>query len=289
MRLPNFLEDSELNELRRRMGAQTLGDLKLAVSTNRLTVAELETLITGGIDIKSLDEVIVLPDGTLAYKDRRVLLYIRDISVYHRATHDAENLPKFHVANCKKLIDMRAQKRYSRYVVAARDDGNFQVNFIGEGNTRTVDQRLKVCQFCLGQLAYRKFSRDMPKPQRVAIVEEFTVQRFFEMWPRDLLSADGLDGEATAPLNDYTGDFGIHAHAAKDAASWKCRGCGENLGAHGLRKYLHAHHINGVKFDNRPENLVALCISCHAQQPGHAHMEGMPDLAEFRSRLRSAP
>lgn len=283
MRLPRFLDHADFNELRRLMGAQALGDLTLSLSPNRLTLAELETLMTGGIDLRSLDEVVVLPDGTLAYKDRRVLLYIRDVPVYHRERGSVDSLPKFHVANCKKLIDMRAQQRYSRYVVAARDDGNFRLNLIRNGNVRTIDERLKVCQYCLGELRYQNFSHQMPREDRMEIVEEFTVQRFFQQWPRDLLSAEGLDGEATAPLNDYTGDFGRHAYAAKEAAGWTCRECRRQLGASGLRRYLHAHHVNGVKFDNRPENLVALCISCHARQPGHGHMESLPELARYRA------
>ena len=281
MRLPNFLDHLEFNALRQLMGAHELGEVNLSLSPNRLTVVELETLMTGGIDIKSLDEVIVLPDGTLGYKDRRVLLYIRDVPLYRNNGSDIDSLPKFHVANCKKLRDMRAQNRYSRYVVAVRDDGSFRLNLIGKGLTRTVDQRLKVCQFCLSQLPYRNFSHDMPRSERAVVVDQFTVQRFFQMWPRDFLSGEGLDSEATAPLNDYTGDFGEHADAAKETASWKCQECGKDLRAHRLRRYLHAHHLNGVKFDNRPQNLLVLCISCHANQPGHGHMKALPELAEY--------
>jgi hypothetical protein len=47
-----------------------------------LTALELERLTSqDGLDI-SLDDLKVLEDGTLAYKDSRVLLYIRDVPIY---------------------------------------------------------------------------------------------------------------------------------------------------------------------------------------------------------------
>lgn len=286
MRLPNFIEHAELNELRRQMGAESLGNLKLVHSGNRLTIAELETLMTGGIDIQSLDEVVVLPDGTLAYKDRRVLLYIRDVSEYGRRGTGSDSLPKYHVSYCKKLRDMRSQQRYSRYVVAAREDGNFQINLIRDANIRSSVESLKVCQYCLGQLVYEGFSHNMSSGRRRAIVDAFSVARFFQIWPRDLLSADGLEGESTGPINDYTGDFGEYALATKTAARWICQSCQRDLGSQSMRRYLHAHHANGVKYDNRSANLVALCISCHSNQPGHGHMKMLPELAEYRTRAR---
>src|SRR6476620_4947667 len=68
VKLPNFLADPQFEALRRQMGATTLGDLTLSISSERLTIAELETLVTGGSEIQSLDALRVLADGTLAYK-----------------------------------------------------------------------------------------------------------------------------------------------------------------------------------------------------------------------------
>jgi hypothetical protein len=281
MKLPSFLEDIALNELRARMGGAPLGILALERRTRGLTVAELEVLITGGIDIRSLDEIRVLKDGTLAYKDRRVVLYIRDISEYVGAGSAPENLPKFHVSNCKKLQEMRSQNRLARYVVAARDDGQFQINVTGGSSTRSALRALRVCQYCLGELRYRDFSHEMSREQRLHIVAAFTVRRFFELWPRDLIDAEGLDSETSAPLNDYTGDFGEHAATVKARAGHRCRECNVSLSAASHRRFLHAHHVNGVKFDNRAENLVPLCIRCHANQPGHSHLKAAPDFKHF--------
>jgi len=283
MKLPSFLKDPALNELRTRMGGAELGTLELKRRDGGLTVAELEVLITGGIDIRSLDEIRVLTDGTLAYKDRRIVIYIRDISDYGGDRTGIENLPKFHVSNCKKLREMRSQKRFGRYVVAARDDGQFQINVIGGSSTRSALRSLRVCQYCLSELRYQSFSRELPRQRRIRIVSEFTLRRFFELWPRDLIDPMGLESETTAPLNDYTGDFGEHAATVKTQAGHRCQECGIFLGSVDHRKFLHAHHLNGVKYDNSLENLVALCIRCHANQPGHSHLKSSADFWNFCS------
>lgn len=282
MRLPNFHINVGLNELRRLMGADRLGELTLSSNSRNLTVAEFEVLMTGGIDIQSLDEVRVLPDGTLAYKDRRVLLYIRDVSDYGNRARDVNSLPKFHVSNCKKLQDMRSQNRFGRYVVAARQDGNFQINRIGNGSpTATSTERLLVCQFCLGNLSFNGFSPGLPSDKRKRLVHTFSLKVFFSKYDRDIIDAGELQSETTAPLNDYTGDFGLHATAAKERSNYRCENCMVNLQQSHLRRFLHAHHLNAIKYDNSPGNLKALCIACHAEQPGHSHMRALPMYGEF--------
>jgi len=287
MRLPDFLENGTLNALRLAMGAHELGRVEMAPNRARLTLAELEELITGGIDIQSLDEIRALPDGTLAYKDRRVLLYIRDVAQYGSRRRGIESLPKFHVANCKKLQDMRAQQRFARYVVAARQDGSFQINRVKSGaSTQTSTERLNICQYCLGDLGLDGFSRAWSSDQRKNFVRAFTVDRFFAEYARDLIDSEGLGDEATTPLNDYSGDFGDHAAAAKDRADYQCDSCKRSLKAPPLRRFLHAHHVNAVKWDNSAKNLKALCIACHAEQPHHSHMKSLPDYKRYQSLTR---
>src|ERR1700754_2511149 len=79
MRLPNFGDDPDLNSLRMEMGASEPGDLSLTPAARRLSEQQLQQLTTDGIDVPSLAEVRALGDGTLAFRDRRVLVYSRDI------------------------------------------------------------------------------------------------------------------------------------------------------------------------------------------------------------------
>src|SRR6266481_1489875 len=122
MRLPDFTDDAGLLMLRRSMGADVPGSFSPSYRPDKLTLAELELLATDGKDV-SIDDVVVLEDGTLSYKSSRVLVYIRDVAF--GLHHDN---PRFHVADCATLRRMREINRFGRYGVATRDDGRVLVN-----------------------------------------------------------------------------------------------------------------------------------------------------------------
>lgn len=283
MKLPDFTKDSQLNTLRQLMGAP-LGEFTPAANRDVLTPAEIEALTTQGIDV-SLDEVHALPDGTLAYKNSRVILYIRDVAYYRDS--EQHNLPRFHVADCRTLDTMRANNRFERYVVATRDDGLFPLNVIPpnewSGGVRSVTERLPVCQNCLTKLKWDGFAHGMDKPTRRDIVDQFSIARFFDVYGKTLVTKAPQHTAHTAPLNIYSADFTTVGDRIKVERGYRCDSCGINLANH--RKFLHAHHKDGQKHDTRPENISVLCVACHADQFNHSHIKGAPDYVEFL-RLR---
>src|SRR5947207_13249252 len=109
MKLPDFIEFEPLNKLRSMMRATLVESFSFGGSV-MLSLADLEEMVNGGKDILSMDEIRVLEDGTLAYKDSRVLLHIRDIRPHYRGNPE-NNLPKFHVADCKTLEMMKKNDR----------------------------------------------------------------------------------------------------------------------------------------------------------------------------------
>lgn len=186
MRLPDFQRDAGLNGLRRRMGDAPMGELKLRVGGSGITEYELEQLMHEGVDLDSLNQLKILPDGTLTYKNARVLLYIRNVPVSVEPGGEMPSLPRFHVANCNTLVDMREEKRFERYVVAARTDGMFRM-VLREGRVRRAsNQRLKVCQNCLLRLGFDGFNSYWGRTRRMQAVEEFTTERFYARYPRDV-------------------------------------------------------------------------------------------------------
>lgn len=201
MKLPDFTKDARLNALRQVMGA-SLGLLKPAENRDILTKDEIDALTKQGIDV-SLDDTHVLPDGTLAYKNSRVILYIRDIAHYR-------DRPRFHVADCKTLDDMRANNRFGRYVVATREDGLFALNVIPRnGPVQKITERLPVCQNCLGKLRWEGFGHGMDKPARRHIVEQFSISRFFAVYGKTLVSKSPQHNANTATrLNTSTSSSG---------------------------------------------------------------------------------
>jgi hypothetical protein len=193
MKLPDFLKDPDLNDLRARMGAVELGTFRLSVNPYRFTMAELELLIDAGIDVNGLDEVRPLPDHTLSYKDRRVLLYRRDVPVLGAGRALKTELPHFHLSNCPIVRRMRTAETISRHAVSAREDGQFQINLVRGPDVRPSFEPLPVCEDCLGVLAFDGYSPSGPVAARVRALEGFTITRFFEKYKR-ALSADPKSG-----------------------------------------------------------------------------------------------
>ena len=253
MRLPDFADDSELNSLREQMGAAEEGDLNLTASNRPLSAPQLEQLTTDGIDIPSLAEVRALGDGTLAYRNQRVLVYVRDSALpgpQHAASE--EHWPRFHVAHCERLRALRASRSSLRYVVSAE--------------TQLQRKHLRVCQDCLGELQY------------AGVAHTFSVEKFYHLWPREL--PESVASHAVL-LDDFGGDFGDHAAEAMALAHYRCTKCGIDLSAPELRRFLHVHHKDIVKIDNPLSELVVLCIGCHANQSGHGLMRALLDFSEF--------
>ena len=89
------------------------------------------------------------------------------------------------------------------------------------------------------------------------------------------------EGESAVELDDFGGNFGEHAAAAMTLAHYRCTQCGIDLSAAQLRRFLHVHHRDIVKYANPPSALVVLCIGCHANQSGHELMRALLDFSEF--------
>ena len=91
MKLPDFLEDHDLNNLRKRMGADKPGEFELFDPQKQLTYSEREALETGEFEVNA-GELRVLKDKTLAYKNSRLWL-----------SHDN----KYHLAYCQEVQQLR--------------------------------------------------------------------------------------------------------------------------------------------------------------------------------------
>ena len=169
MKLPDFLQDQGLNRLRQLMGAE-LNPWHSGIESRPINTDEM--LRTTGLDI-SPNDLEYPDDGTLEYKGRKVVVYIRDQRVEFQPY-------KFHVANCRTLSQMKAQNQYDRYVVATRSDGMFTVN--SKDGNRLIDEgaehRLDVCINCLKALNYKDYNDCGPSYRR-KIIHAFELKEFF--------------------------------------------------------------------------------------------------------------
>lgn len=220
-----------------------------------------------GVTIDS-DEVQVARNGTLEYQGRKVVLYIRDVH---------GSLPKYHVVDCQTLKSMRYAGRHKRYVVTRRTDGEFLLNFADNlYRDSPVTYELDICKNCLWQeLNLRHLS-----PDAFPLADWFNaVDASYVPPPRD-----GLYGPRTTPItgpvSNYPPDWCFISLRCRERAGWICESCGILLNLPHQRKFLHAHHKRGTMY-NEPEDITALCIGCHANQPNHEKVRNMQEYLEF--------
>jgi hypothetical protein len=279
MKLPNFLVSDDLVRLKSSMGIprNKLGDLQaIEIRRGRTTPEELRQLGEEGLEVDK-EDVLPLSDGTLSYKDRRILLYIRDIS--HYGGNYSE--PKFHFADCATVGQMRENLRFGRFVIADHENGIFELRYVNSG--RRDKKRLRVCQNCLDRLNYKGFQLNMRPDARRAAVRDFSIPDFFTAYPKTLHHSIPTYTDQTAPTNDYSPDFSLISRAYRQKRNWICETCAIPLSKDVLRRYLHVHHVNGLKNENHEANLKSVCVHCHALEPSHGHVKAMRQYREFEA------
>ena len=284
MKLPDFIENNALNGLRRRIGAPlSFYKLKISLPAPQFKPRDPPVITPAPLPIEGLDvefgKITTHPDGTLIYDGRRVLIHIRDVANMGGRKH----IPRFHISNCRTLVEMKSSGRFERYVVSEREDGNFHIRY-DTGPLKVT--KLDVCQNCLDNLSWRGFSSDMSKNSRSQIVSSFAPKEFFDKYPKSLHPVIPAHTSATAPINDYPENWDEISRELKRQLRYRCQqdGCGVQLSAQDT-KFLHIHHKNSLRNDCRPENLVCLCIRCHAEQPNHSHMKSLPEYIDFVSKF----
>ena len=167
--------------------------------SGRLTMAESDLLTSGeGIEVP-FDRLTVLKDGTLAYKNSRVLLYIRDVHV----SGDRWRQPRYHFAHCKALRKMTENGRMDGYAIAAEVEGFFTVNMMSNGTSKRRRCRLSACQNCLDTLSFDGFNFQWGHKRRKDFVSAFTPDRFFAIYPRALRAGRPVYDPDNVPRADY--------------------------------------------------------------------------------------
>jgi ribosomal protein L28 len=221
-----------------------------------------------GIVVKDIHEIQIIEDKLLAYQGNNVLVYIRDQIVNPQET-DREY--KYHVSYCKTLKEMKNKKRFERYVLTNRTDSYFSVNLRDFSSRKIVEKdifiKMNVCKNCLKKLQYQGYKNHLKDKK---IYEKFNLKEFFTTYQTYFEKEPTHDAE-TAPEDEYADFFDQIAYSLKDLNDWRCQECGIKLKDD--KEFLDAHHVNGIKSDNRPENLRCLCVKCHASQPLHSHLK----------------
>ena len=80
---------------------------------------------------------------------------------------------------------------------------------------------------------------------------------------------------------DYQADWWqAYSFWFRSEKGWRCEAC--QLSLYGHKHLLHTHHVWGT-LQNEPQDLMALCIGCHSEQPGtkHPNLKNTGDYRHF--------
>lgn len=229
-----------------------------------------------------LDDIRPIGDiGPLTHGGRQVLLYIKATHLGRQTLlHDPSNSRRFHIAECRTLEAMRRNNRFARYVYTNETHGLFSVEATDPytGAVEPIEAELYVCKNCLDTLHLGNERADWPE---FSIADFFRDnETFFHFLPRH--------NDITSPTGGYPRNWNHICKLYKERQRWTCEGCRVNLADTQYRSLLHCHHRNGVTSDNRPENLQALCVECHNEQPQHGRFPPSGEERATLARLRAA-
>jgi len=256
---------------------------------NKLNEAK-KLLKTEGKDIYNISDIFLssndelfdlLPDGTLV----KLNLYIatKNIDQYKINSIRQEDLYKYHIYKCSTVSQMFNTGRKHRYKINSRDDGTFFYIFNDyRGNIikKVENQKLHVCKNCLSYFLQKKYASNTD-------VQNFNLKDFHKQ-NRGFFNFDtsSLEKGEDAKPNVYSRKWNEISTKLKIKKDYTCENCGWRAKNRYEQRFIHTHHQNGDKQNNKMDNLKVLCIECHANvDMYHTRIKSQHNYREFIQKL----
>lgn len=248
----HFLE--ELKDIRQSLGAKYY-EFKSNVEVLPVEVVSLGQHIDGTYeDIK--DKLILIEGEPILdiHGDCR-FLYIPDNDNRYYKNLEPRNLRKVHITYCSTLSTMKDSGRFERYRATIDTHGSFEVII---PINKKISTPLHVCKNCIKAMLDSNIKKYDTTPFNF---KQFALD-FRKLTPHEFKKSS-----LELKEQSYTNDWAKISREYRIQKNWICEECEKNMKNNPAG--LETHHINGVKSDNRQENLKALCRACHQKQPFH--------------------
>jgi hypothetical protein len=241
---------------------------QFAVSFSSISFERLDQIRKVPNLITDFDQEISLHGQLLSYDGHGVIVYIKEHSDLSKAVSDPYNEAKrYHLTDCKTIQDEKKDRRFGRLVALRYMEGDIP---ICDDKNNTDYAKLVVCGRCLRKLKYRPYIKASGDEEKERVQMEFSLPEFLKnqhSFPEESLPLR----HAEFSNFSYTNDWKSVSEIYKLSQNYCCEECGVELNQR--KELLHTHHADGVKSNNHPANLVALCVECHSKQPKHKHLK----------------
>lgn len=198
----------------------------------------------------------------------QVFMYKRD---YHLSRYGS---PKYHICQCNTIQEFMNSGGFRDHYRYANTD-EVIVQDMDNGMCEETVRDLALCGYC-ANIVSTQYRKGMPLREFVNIL-------------REAGEADPDHEAKEVDMLGYVRNWQSISEAKRELENYTCEICGFKAENTFDRRFMHVHHRDGNKLNNRPENLQCLCIRCHANADDH-HRKNFSNgdmhlqLEEFNSR-----
>lgn len=196
----------------------------------------------GELEVTEQGIFVVSPGG----EKQQVFLYKRD---YHLEKYGK---PRFHICRCETIQEFISSGGFREHYVRANSDPVPVKNMDDYLKEVEVDG-LPLCKYCQNKIA---------EYGRISSTE------FVELLKQARVAEEELEVKEV-DIFGYTRDWDEVSRIYREKHDYTCERCGLKITDLFDRQYIHCHHKDKNKLNNKESNLECLCLRCHSEVDKH--------------------